>query len=623
MLQSIRDKSSSWIVWVIIGLIVAAFALTGFGGLGGFGSETKVADFDGLEYYQRGFKQDYQNYLNETGKFDNEETRKEAFEVLIDQAAYRPWVEKSGFVAPDKVWLAKLAEMPMFQDEAGNFSESKYHSILKGANQNAAEYEAGFAEQVRYAQVAESLAASAFVLPFEVDSHAVAQSQQREINLIKLTVDSELGKQEVSETELQAYYDANQAKYMQPERIRVKYLELTLADVTNKVKADDAVIAAHYDATKGEYLQPESRSATIVKVKAESKDEEGFAKAKEAARALYDKIKEGADMAALEGHPATTTTYKLSETLPENEFVFSVEKEGTLIEPLRLGDTYAVIRVDKINKESIQPLADVKTQVINSYRKKAARDNFDKAIKAIDDLAVAGKRDLEALTKAGEAQGLSVKTSDWFTRDSGTGIANNKDVRSEAFQSTVLEANENSSPIYFGDQDKATRVVFIRKDEHEEEKVKPLAEVKFQVEIAAKKQKAIDAVAAAANQIMSAAEAGKLAEKLTELKVQKTELGSVTRTDFSKLPIDVSNAAFAMSKPTDGPRYKTLERGDDRYIIELVGVTKGKKSEDVLTNTAIQNGLLDAMRAREFVDFRTAARHAADFDLYPDEAFED
>jgi foldase protein PrsA len=147
------------------------------------------------------------------------------------------------------------------------------------------------------------------------------------------------------------------------EQIRAKVIsDKTYQAVINKVDVSDAEIKAYYDKNKSQYQQPESREVRHILVKKKALAEQ-----------IYDRLKAGADFAALARKYTEDTTskpdggkltaYKGKTVPPFDKFVFAA-KTGDLSRPIKTDYGWHVIEVlSDVRPPGTQALDEVKSQI--------------------------------------------------------------------------------------------------------------------------------------------------------------------------------------------------------------------------------------------------------------------
>ena len=114
----------------------------------------------------------------------------------------------------------------MFQVN-GKFDNAAYQQLLRNNNMSADAYAEYLREGLRLTQLQEGLNETEFLLPAQQDEFVKNLFQQRKVRMATLPLAAEVAKQSVSEQEIQDYYNANKAKFLMPETVKVQYLDLT------------------------------------------------------------------------------------------------------------------------------------------------------------------------------------------------------------------------------------------------------------------------------------------------------------------------------------------------------------------------------------------------------------
>lgn len=137
-------------------------------------------------------------------------------------------------------------------------------------------------------QLIHGLGATQFSLPKEIDSLVAQPAQDRVVRAATIDVAAIAKTLNVTDEEIKGYYDSNKRRFIDPEAFKVSYLLLDAARIMDSVKITDADIAAFYEKNKQEFTQPERKRFSVIQLKTEAD-----------ARAVLDKLKNGADFAAL------------------------------------------------------------------------------------------------------------------------------------------------------------------------------------------------------------------------------------------------------------------------------------------------------------------------------------
>ncbi|TNF37718.1 MAG: hypothetical protein EP315_02205, partial [Gammaproteobacteria bacterium] len=269
--------------------------------------------------------------------------------------------------------------------------------------------------------------------------------------------------------------------------------------------------------------------------------------------------------------------------------------KGEISDVIQTEFGYHVIKLEDVKTESPESYESRKAQLLSELKQNELDNAFYERSEL---LATQSYENDETLQTAAESLNLKIKQSDHFTRFSGNGIATNPQVREAAFSAQVLNQGRNSEVIELGKH----HILVLRLLEHNPTKPKSFDEVKSQLEIALKSEKAKLATQAAALQALARAEKGQSLLEIAadDKRSQLNKLGYIDR-DNTSADDQIVNAIFSMPKPTEQkPVYKTVELHDGVALIALKSVktTESSKPEDM---QAMQRQLEASLSNQEFV----------------------
>jgi len=125
--------------------------------------------------------------------------------------------------------------------------------------------------------------------------------------------------------------------------------------------------------------------------------------------------------------------------------VADLNKQGQLSDPIKTSKGFVIVKVVDIKEPQIQTFETVKEKIKEAYVRQRAEEKF---AELRDQLANITYEHPDSLQPAAKALGLSIKTSDLFSRDKAVNdIAQNKKVREAAFSNDVLNLQNNSDVI--------------------------------------------------------------------------------------------------------------------------------------------------------------------------------
>ena len=508
MLQAIRDRASGWIAYVVIGLITIPFALWGLGEYFGGAAPRIAAEVNGAEIQVRDVHEEARAQRDELARMfggevpedlvDEEGIRLQALESLIRQQLLLKAADSAGFKAAPDAILREIRAMQVFHDDNG-FSRERYSQLLSAQRISPADFEADIARSITLTQLQQGIQATGYPADAVVEDFFRLRDQTRVASWRIFPVDA-FDRPEVVDAEaIQAYYDANPEEFTTTERVRVSYLRLDPEALEAAVDVTDEDVLEHYRVNRSRYEQPELREVRQIRVR--DAGEEG----EQQIRELRERLDADEDFAELAeaysedpltadrgGRMGQIARGDLDRTL---ETVIFTLPEGVTSQPVRTDRGWFILEVTDIEEARPQPFEEVRDEVEQDLRDRTAeRMQLD----ALDDLMGQAAEYPDSLEPAAAATGLEVRTSEWFTRGEGDGIAAHRAIRNAAFGPRVLEDGFNSEAIDLPDG----ATVILRVESHEPAEVRPLAEVEDEIRDRLRREAAADAAREAGEELM-------------------------------------------------------------------------------------------------------------------------
>lgn len=569
MLMDLRERIQGWIAYLIIGLISIPFVLWGVGEYFSGAKNKPVADVEGIpiteQAYEQAISEQRQALIQKLGGRVSAELlqslnlKQQVLDQMINERVLSVFVQRAGFKAPDSVVAELIRSEPAFKTN-GAFDVKKYEAFVTAQRMTVPEFESRLKQDVVMRTLENALSESTITVPPELDMLVRLRDQKRETGYITLDRSRVAdGMAPPTAAQIDAYYQAHQAKFVRPERVKLHYIELspqTLAPLVHVTDAEIQQAYAHYQKKQEAGVTRDVRHILVAVPKDATATQVEAAKAKLlAARAAIESGKATfADEAkAISDDPGSKTQGgNLGEVAPGQmvkpfETAMDALKVGELSAPVRTQYGWHLIEVTKESKPDIKPLADVRADLVAEVQAKhVEKIYYDESEKLSDQTY----EHPDSLIPAAEALGLKVLTSDWVSRSAGTGIATNEKVRQAAFSKDVLTQKLNSNLIELG----TNHAVVVRLDVHEAATQLPLDDVKAQI-VKALENTAIDQ--------KLALEAEKIRQALTQGKDPQqvaTDAGGVwhapiwlKRSDtHDSIPAEIVKAAFAVPPVAEG-----------------------------------------------------------------------
>lgn len=592
MLQTIRDRASGVIAWIIVILIVIPFALWGINDYFGGGAKlyaAKVNDTDiSVQEFQQAYQQQRQRLQSmlggklNSGLVNETAMKHEVLQQLIENELLLQAAVGAGLRIDDQQLAAEIQSIEAFQKD-GTFSREQYRAQLQRAGIAPAAFEAQERRSMLTQQFYKGIFDTAIVSRQDLDRMLRIQDQQREIGYLVLPVSAFIKDMNVSDQDIVQYYEANKGRFTNPEQVRIDYVELSAEAIANRIQPEEQDLQRLYDEQSGAFTTEEQRRASHILIQVpEGADEKTVAAAREKAEKLLQRIRAGESfenlakefsddkVSAKEG--GDLGFFGKGMMVPEFEQAAFTMQKGEVSGLVKSQFGFHIIKLTDIKPGGKKSFEEARPELIKQLRDKKAEEEYYALADRLTNLAYESPDSLEP---AAQALGLEIKESDWITRSGGKeGIAANPQVVSTAFGEDVLTRGLNSEPIEIGPK----HVVVLRVKEHKPATPRTLEEVRQDIATELRTRAAKEKVRQLGEEMRARAAEGANLEQLAaehNVKVTRTT-GLVGRGEKSVAPA-ILQTAFKLQRPADGkPSYGTvaLESGD-YAVIAVTAVQDG------------------------------------------------
>ena len=636
MLLAMREKIMGVLGWAIIGLIIITFALFGLGSYLQDKSRLFVAKVNDVEISPRELQVAYQQQRARMEQMlgdafnpamiDDKRLKESALDGLIQRHLLLQAAQNDGMLVSDQLLAAEIQTYPAFQ-ENGSFSEERYQLLLRQQGRLPGEFEYETKRMLQTQQLISGLSQTAFVTRNEVDLAYRLQDQKRDFSYLIISAESFKQGLEISEEQIEQYYDENGDKFITPERVRLSYLRLTGELLSENIQIDEEELVTHFEKKKESLLTQEQRQASHILIQvAAGADEETVNQAKAEAEDVLEQIRNGADFAELaEQHsddPGSATQggdlgfFARGAMVPEfDKTVFSMEVDE-VSEPVRTQFGFHIIRLTEVRGSEIPTLDDVREELIAELKQRDLSDLFYEQFEQLSDISYENPESLDA---AADALGLEVQTSDWLTASGGPGIGEYPKVVAVAFSEDVLEAGNNSEPIEVGEND----AIVVRVEQRQAAEATPLDTVREQIVEELQKQQAVELARAKGEEFREQLKQGASMEDLGEQDyMTSNKAEGVTRSAAAEHNPEVLQAVFKLSRPQEGASVdKGLELSNGDYaVVFLTAVTDADPaSMQDADRSQLERGLENMRRSVTISTMTEDLRARADIVITKDE----
>ena len=587
MLQAIRDRITGIVAIFVLGLLAVPFLFFGMESYMRAVPQDAVAVVGDDEISSSEFQTEFARHRAQLRQdrgddYDDiatnqPEYRREFLEGMIDQLLLRQHTDELGLIVSDRAIAEIIRTVPQFQID-GRFNPETYRMALRAGGQTPASFERELRDDVLTRMVPGALADSVVVTQREIDRMISLQNQNRRIATVHIPAERFHEAIEISDAEIETYYQDNVQAFTTEEQVSLVYVELSAEDLAIDATLEEEELRRRYEAARQRYLTPEARRASHVLIET-TEERDAFA-AQQLAEELRQRIADGESFAELaeqysDDPVSAAEGGDLGWIQPDDmvsafeDELYALEEPGEVSDPIETRFGWHLIQLDEIRPPEGMSFEEAREEILEEYRERQREDLYLELSERLVDLVYADDTSLEPLSDDLE---LEIRRTEPFGRAGGEGIASDSRVVDAAFSDLVLLDGAVSDPIELdGD-----RMVAVQVYEHFPSEPRPLSEVSDEIherilnERAAERarelaQALIDAAGPAGSELAAAAEAEGL---------EIEEIESVGRRDFQYGP-GFLQELFRLPEPGDQPTMHVLPRQNSYAVVRLEAVTAG------------------------------------------------
>jgi len=427
MLEIMRNNASGWIVKILFAVIIFIFVFAfGMSGLNDTGDPT-VATVNGQTIsraeYQQMYERAAENLRRSNPDLPSAQLRSPEFKQmvlgqLISEKLLLDQAQKLGIRASDKEVAQGIASVAAFKDAKGNFDKQRYLAALREVRMTPAEFETSYRQDLTMQRVKDAVAASADVSEAQARQIFDWIGEQARLDYIEVLPVDFRKDIKVGESEIEAYYKANQDRFQIPAQITLRTLSFTPAYLSKFQAVTDDEIEKYYAANKDAMQEPEQIHARHILVTVKDSDSAAAReKAKERIDKIYKEAKAGADFAKLaednSDGPSAPNGGDLGwfgegAMVPDFEMVAFALKKGEVSEPVKTRFGWHVIKVEDKKEGTTETLEEAKAEIKNRLAEEKGSDKANDLLDQATDRLVSGM----ALTDIAAELGLETETTD-------------------------------------------------------------------------------------------------------------------------------------------------------------------------------------------------------------------
>ena len=593
MLQDIRDNSQGVIAKVIIGFIVAIFALFGVDSIvNGFITSPPVAEINGEEITEAQLQVNTQNLLNSIGgsadSLDQGLLEQIALSQILEEVLLRQSAEKSAMAVSNDRIDRSIIENPNFQIN-GVFNADLAVRTMASQGFSIPIYRESLQQQMLLSQLANAYSSSAFVTNSELERIAGLSAQTRDFRYLSIPLGTRTLGSPISDAQIESYFDENQQDFTQPETVSVSYVMLDKNAISSEIELDEGVVEAQYETERSAFEgSAEKRASHILfEVGGDLSEDQAL----EMAATAKQRIDAGEEFEAVALEMSTDTAS--AEVGGDIGYT-----DGTAF-PVALEEALEILSVDEVSVPVVSDfgvhivkLTEDSINVFQGFEEVAER--IERELKSSEVELIYAERlgDLSNLAfETGNLETISeelemeVLISGDFSRSGGSGIFSNQALIAAAFSDEVLLEDNNSEVVELS----PSQAVVLNVTLFNEAAVLPLEEVEPEIAVIIRTQMERDAVQNLSERLLTSIEDDEPVDQL----LADNQIEWLTQDGANRAATNVNREiltqVFSMSLADTGtPVYDNLTlTNDTAVIVELTSINAG--SIDSLADTDREN----------------------------------
>jgi peptidyl-prolyl cis-trans isomerase D len=637
VLQAIRDRLHGIIAIFIFAILIIPFAFVGVNSYFTSDAVNSVAVVNDQEITLNEYNQAFQNYRRrmqsqmgdafDADAFDQLIIRRQFIDRMIDEELLSQLSIDAGLAVTDERLSEEIRGMAGFEVD-GEFNLDVYQQRLAAQGMSPQQFENDVRVSLVMNQFPQAIGSSAISTDWEVNDYVRLQEQKRAFSAIVVPAATpEEGVEEAIEEEaILAWYESNQGDYMSEEQVVIEYIELEAATLGGAVEPDEELLRARFEEQEARFITPEARLASHILIEVDTDAPQvDVDSARELAEELSARARDGEDFAAL----ARESSQDLGSAEEGGDLgwiepgymvqafedaLYELSIENPISEPIQTGFGWHVIQLREIRPAEGMSYSEARDLLLAEYQAEADERRFiEQADRMIDIIY----EDPTTLSAAADELGLQIQQTEPFGRAGGQlGVTSNMEFVNTAFSDLVLAQASVSDPVDLG----MNHIALLHLKEHLPAAVRPLEDVRDEVVEAITRQRAMDAAAATAEELLAGLNAGQDLQALAD----STGLALVTTESDRRTNPDVSSRllqqVFLMDVPAEGSSEAAVFETEDGYaLVRLDTVTDGVISEEeAFLTQAYKRRIGNATASAEAIAFLRMLRAQSTIEVFED-----
>ena len=433
MLDIMRRNAQSWIVKVLFAIIVIVFVFWGVGSFTEDDRET-LAVVNGepisIQEFARAYESTAHSMREQNPGLSREDMRsmqlrEQVFNQMLNSKLLVQKANQLGLSVPQRELQQEITSLPAFSSEENRFDPQRYEQVLRSHRLTPSQFEQDFRHNLLMEKMENYVSLPAKPNEQEVREFFNYLRSRAKIDYLLFETHDFQDKVSITEEQIKEYYQENQDRFMEPEKIRIAHLELSPDALARAQSVSSDEIEAYFQSHQDEFEQPEEVKARHILVEVE---EDAPEMEQEQARERIDQILAEPEMgrdfeelareysqcpsAAEGGDLGRFGRGEMVEAFEEAAFNLA---PGEVSSPVKTRFGWHLIKVEGYLEAASPDLEEVEDEIRRKIGREKAVDQIGDYADDVLEIVVAGG----SLKEAADSLGLELGETDYFSREHG------------------------------------------------------------------------------------------------------------------------------------------------------------------------------------------------------------
>ena len=398
MMTKIRSVQDSWAAKSI--LILTALSFMSLFGVSGYlssaGKNRPIIKVDDIIVYQDEIRNQYNQELQAAKNLfgDNIDVNDNMKNAILQNIVQKDLVnailqktsEDLNVSISNDLVKKIIYSQAEFMDANGNFSLDKLRRLLNASGWTEQRYIDTLRKDIEKQHLVQNPVENINIPAFMNKYLAQLENQKKVFKYIEIRPESLKVDRQISQEELEQYYQDFAAQFEEPETRNVSFIELSVDKLASKVPPSETDIKNYYNENINQFVIPENRNVLQMVFDNQDDADKAFA-ALNAGGDFYNVAKQFAKQ-----DKAATQLGEVSKDMliaDMSDAVFDL-KAGDYTNPIKSELGWHIMKVTNIIPKKETSLAAARNKIIDAIRKEKAYDEAYNAVAEIEDKIGAG-----------------------------------------------------------------------------------------------------------------------------------------------------------------------------------------------------------------------------------------